>query len=44
VVVDESQDLPVTEIKVVELCVVLCRMDTGRLCTLARVVSLGNVS
>lgn len=40
--VKESQDLPITEIKVVELCVVHCRMGMGRLCTLARVVSLGN--
>lgn len=38
----ESQDLPVTEVKVVELCVVHRRMGTGRLRTFTRVVSLGN--
>lgn len=40
--VKESQDLPITEIKVVEVCVVHCRMGTGRLCVLTRIVSLGN--
>lgn len=38
-----SQDVLVTEIKGVELCVVHCRMGRGRLCTLARVVSLGSM-
>lgn len=40
--VKESQDLPVTEITVAERCAVHRRLGTGRLCTLARVVSLGN--
>lgn len=40
--VKESQDLPIIEIKVVEVCVVHCRMGTGRLRVLTRTVSLGN--
>lgn len=38
----ESQDLPVTEITVAEHHAVHRRLGTGRLCTLARVISLGN--